>query len=79
MVGLYALTGDTDSALARLSALIDLPGNDFFPLSPGLVFSSPLFAPLTEEAEFQRLVAEYERRKTASANEARAMIQAAGL
>jgi hypothetical protein len=57
---------------------IQLPGNDFVPFCSTCSFASPNWESLMGNNEFEQLVAEYERRKTITAERMEAMIEEAG-
>lgn len=63
---LFLLLGDPAQALAIMAGKIELPGVDVVLHCAFCSFDSPLYDSLRQEPEFQRLVAEYERRVAAS-------------
>lgn len=77
-VEFFLLLGDKAAALDTMRRKIELPGNDVMLQCYFCSFASPVYESLQDDAEFQRLVAEYDRRVAASAAAAQAMIAAAG-
>ena len=75
---LHLIRGEAASALEEMGKRIYLDGDDFVPLNEMTSFSSPEYKPLQNDPTFKKLVSEYERRRTASAEKVEALIEAAG-
>jgi TolB-like protein/tetratricopeptide (TPR) repeat protein len=75
---LFLLAGDTAQAMELMRERIQLPDNDFVPFCAHCSFASPMWESLMGNNEFEQLVAEYERRKTITAERMEAMIEEAG-
>ena len=75
---LALLKGEKTKALELLRKNVFIGEIDFVPLGSGLTFESPFFEALRGDDTFAAIVAEYGRRKSATASRITRMIQEAG-